>query len=180
MEWIVKVQEKQDDFIRIIHDLGEHFYAEDIVQEFYIKLMKYGKEEKVFKDGELNMGYLYTILKNLFLNYQQEKQKVHKVDIEDNPIAVEYDYYQPNDSDYLEAEIIKEMNTWQYFDNGVFRVYTGIQDKHREDAISMRAIAEGSNISTKTIFYTLKRCKAKIRQKLNEQYQDFVNQKNKK
>ena len=69
MEWIVKVQEKQDDFIRIIHDLGEHFYAEDIVQEFYIKLMKYGKEEIAIKDGELNMGYLYTILKNLFLNY---------------------------------------------------------------------------------------------------------------
>ena len=62
MEWIVKVQEKQDDFIRIIHDLGEHFYAEDIVQEFYIKLIKYGKEEIAIKDGELNMGYLYTIL----------------------------------------------------------------------------------------------------------------------
>lgn len=180
MEWIVKVQARQDEFIRIIHDLGEHFYAEDIVQEFYIKLMKYGKEEKVFKDGEPNMGYLYTILKNLFLNYQQEKQKVRKIDIEDNPIAVEYDYYQPNDSDYLEAAIIKEMNTWQYFDNGVFRVYTGIQDKHREDAISIRAIAEGSNISTKTIFYTLKRCKAKIREKLKDEYQYFVNQKNKK
>ncbi len=180
MEWIVKVQARQDDFIQIIHDLGEHFYAEDIVQEFYIKLMKYGKEEKVLKDGEPNMGYLYTILKNLFLNYQQEKQKVRKIDIDDNPIAVEYDYYQPNDSEKLEAAIIKEMNTWQYFDNGVFRVYTGIQDKHREDAISMRAIAEGSKISTKTIFYTLKRCKAKIREKLQDEYRYFVKQKNKK
>ena len=180
MEWIVKVQARQDEFIRIIHDLGEHFYAEDIVQEFYIKLMKYGKEEKVLKDGKPNMGYLYTILKNLFLNYQQEKQKVRKIDIDDNPIAVEYDYYQPNDSEKLEAAIIKEMNTWQYFDNGVFRVYTGIQDKHREDAISMRAIAEGSNISTKTIFYTLKRCKAKIREKLKDEYRYFVKQKNKK
>ena len=174
MEWIVKVQEKQDDFIRIIHDLGEHFYAEDIVQEFYIKLMKYGKEEKVFKDGEPNMGYLYRMLKNLFLDFKAEKKKAAKVIVYDKSLSVNYDYYEPSNSENLRAEIIKEVNQWQYFDNELFKLYTGIRDSNRDRTLTMRQISEGSDISTKTIFYSIKRSKNLIQEKLRQKYYDYL------
>ena len=58
MEWIKKIQENEDEWIQIIQKMGESFYAKDIVQEFYIKLMKYATEDKVFKDGKPNIQYL--------------------------------------------------------------------------------------------------------------------------
>ena len=174
MEWIVKVQARQDDFIRIIHDLGEHFYAEDIVQEFYIKLMKYGKEDKVLKDGEPNMSYLYTILKRLFLDFKAEKKKAAKVIVYDKSLSVSYDYYEPSNSENLRAEIIKEVNQWQYFDNELFKLYTGIRDSNRDRTLTMRQIAEGSDISTKTIFYSIKRSKSIIQEKLKQKYYDYI------
>ena len=174
MEWIIKVQTKHNDFVEIIRGLGEHFYAEDIVQEFYIKLMKYAKVEDAIKDGEPNMPFLYRVLKNLFLDFKKEKQKAAQVIVYDKSLSVNYDYYEPSDSDNLKADIIKEMNNWQYFDNELFKLYTGIKDDNRSNPLTMRQISEGSDISTKTIFYSIKRCKKKIQDKFRDKYYEYL------
>ena len=180
MDWIKKVQEKEADFLKIIYKKGEYFYAKDIVQEFYIKLMLYSSEEKVFKNGKLNMGYLYHVLKNIFLNYQNEKNKIQKINADDVQLSVNYDYYDGDTSRELELQIQEQISSWSYFDRELFKLYTGICDEHRSDSISIRSIADGSRISTKTIFYTLKRCKQKIREELGDEYADYLNKQKKK
>jgi|TARA_R100000084_G_C4639613_1_gene143021 RNA polymerase sigma factor (sigma-70 family) len=180
MEWIKKIQENEEEWIQIIQKMGESFYAKDIVQEFYIKLMKYATEDKVFKDGKPNMQYLYLILRNIFLNYHKQKTKFNKLNLDEVEIAVNYDYYDAKETQEMQLQIEEEMSSWSYFDRELFKLYTGISDKWRHDAISMRTISQGSNISTQTIFYTLKRCKEKIREELGDDYSDFVNKKNNK
>tara|TARA_R100001509_G_C4752991_1_gene177061 strand:- start:47 stop:604 length:558 start_codon:yes stop_codon:yes gene_type:complete len=180
MEWIKKIQENEDEWIQIIQKMGESFYAKDIVQEFYIKLIKYSTKEKAFKEGKLNMQYLYLVLRNIFLNYHKQKTKFEKIDIDEVEISVNYDYYEARESQEIELQIQEEISNWSYFDRELFKLYTGISDKWRHDAISMRTISEGSHISTQTIFYTLKKCKEKIREELGDDYSEFLNKRNQK
>ena len=76
MKWLEKVAEHHEDYLEIVRKFGEQFLAEDIVQEMYIKLSKYCTPEKIIrKDGQVNKSYVYFVLRNLFLDYQKEKNK---------------------------------------------------------------------------------------------------------
>jgi len=174
MEWIVKVQEKHDEYVTFIRWLGEIVYAEDIVQEFYIKLMKYSNEEKALRKGEPNMVYLLKVLKSLFNDFLVQKKKIEKVDITEFALSVEYDYYETEDHNDLYLEIISEAKNWQYFDKNLFELYTGIKDVNRDALLSMRQISEGSGISTKAIFYSLKQTKKIIKEKFKQRYYDYM------
>ena len=69
---------------------------------------------------------------------------------------------------------LKEVNQLQYFDNELFKLYTGIRDSNRDRTLTMRQISEGSDISTKTIFYSIKRSKNLIQEKLRQKYYDYL------
>ncbi len=51
-------------WVKMVNQFGEYFFAEDIVQETYIMLMKWSSEEKLFKDGNISKGYMWLALKN--------------------------------------------------------------------------------------------------------------------
>ena len=174
MEWIVKVQEKHEEYVTFVRWLGEIVYAEDIVQEFYIKLIKYSNEEKALYDNKPNMVYLLKVLKSLFNDFIKQKKKIKKVDITEFALSVDYDYYETDDHSDFYLDIINEACNWQYFDKTLFELYTGIKDVNRSGLLSMRQISEGSDISTKTIFYSLKQSKNIIKEKFKERYFDYI------
>ena len=49
MNWLKEVAKFHADYLRIVQSYGEDFYAEDIVQEMYIRLHKYADREKVIQ-----------------------------------------------------------------------------------------------------------------------------------
>jgi RNA polymerase sigma factor (sigma-70 family) len=170
-KWMSKVALHHDEFVLTVKNFGEHFLAEDIVQEMYIKISKYCSEDKIMKkNGQVNMGYIYFVLRNLFLEFQNEKNKHRKVNIEDVKNLGVSDHSITENSSFskLLERVEEESNNWHWYDRDLFKHYF-------EKGKSMRQLSKETRISTSSIFQTIKYCKAQISENLKDDYENFKN-----
>ena len=175
MDWIEKVAQHHDEYVATVRGFGEDFFAEDIVQESYIKIIKYVRKEQIIKDGEVRKAYMYFILRNMFLDFKKQKNNKNKVS------ADVLNYLGEGISNDLE-EIEKADALNRIFD----KVDTVVRDLHWYDEMlfnlyrttgkSMRTISKETGISTSSIFTTLKHCKDTIREEVGEDYTDYLNE----
>jgi RNA polymerase sigma factor (sigma-70 family) len=169
MEWLTKVAKHHKDWVKIVNSFGEYFFAEDIVQETYIMLMKWSSEEKLFKDGQINKGYMYFALKNTFLQHVNKKNKIKFIPLEDVYNLAEKNNDEENNAyNDLLNNIDSECNTWHWYDKQLFELYKNTNK-------SLRQISSETNISTASIFNTIKECKKRIKNNVGEDYEDFKN-----
>lgn len=171
MEWLNKVSKYHDDYVRIVRSYGETVYAEDIVQEMYLRLHKYGDPNKIIKpNGEVNKPYIFWTLKNIFRSLCLERKKHQKVDLNEmKHITVEFDYISKNDGEeIMEQKIQQEIESWHWYDQKLFKLY-------RDKGWSYREAAKQTKIGCKSIFLTIKHCKDRIRENLSEDYEDYIN-----
>ena len=192
--WISKLTKHHAEFLKIVRNCGGDSYAEDIVQEMYLRLDRLSSEEKVFTNGKINMGYMYFTLRNMTYTYLNQRNKVTKTQIERLQSSIEArGYFSGNDSGVLDDEDIQqddetqmeviekklayermmvkmwdEINTWDDYDRGLFSVYW-------ETGLSYRAMQKESGIPLQNIFQTINRCKDKIKEKFGEDWEDYKN-----
>ena len=172
-EWLSKVSERHNEWIKIVHSFGEYHYADDIVQEMYLVLHKYASEEKIIEKGVVSRGYCYFTLRSIFLQYCNAKKKIKKVEIDDEEIYTQIaDDSQMDDQigyNDITTKIDNHIEGWRWYDKTLFRLY-------RDTDMSIRKIAEETNISWVSIFNTLKKCKEELREIFKEDYEDYINQ----
>jgi len=170
-KWLAIVAKQHNEWIRIVNSFGEYDYAEDIVQEAYLILYKYAKPEKVIEGDFIRRGYMYFTLRTTYYLYYNQKRKVNKVSIDDGHLQLE----DTNNVEEHEAynkiclKIDKEIEDWHWYDKKLFILY-------RDSGMSIRKIAAETKISWVSIFNSLKNAKGIIRDKLNEDYQDYLNE----
>jgi len=66
--------------------------------------------------------------------------------------------------------LYKEVDTWHWYDKMLFKLY-------HETGHSIRKIAKMTQISTTSIFKTLKLCQVKINKRFGVNYQEYRKQK---
>ena len=170
MNWIEQVSKHHKEYVKTIESFGEYFYAEDLVQEMYIRLLVKNKESQVIINGQVNRYYIFLTLRSLFIDFYRQKSKVIKVDISEVLSIQQIDELEENEAfNNLMKKIDKETFTWHYYDKLLFDLYKNT-DK------SMRAISKETNISLRSIFCTLKHCKERIKKNIGEDFEDFINQ----
>lgn len=154
----------------MVNQFGEYFFAEDIVQETYIMLMKWSSEEKLFKDEKLNKGYIYFALKNTFLQHVNKNNKIQFISLDDvyNVEHINQDEENEAYNDLLN-NVDLECDSWHWYDKQLFELYKNTNK-------SLRQISAETNISVTSIFNTVKTCKKRIKNNVGEDYQDFINQ----
>jgi len=153
-------------------------YAEDFVQEAYLKLSRYDDLfNKIVSDkGKVSKGYMFFVLRSIILNSIKKKSNLKY-----NHLGSQYDFeekYNWIDEGQdpgvvsLEAleikmyQIIKDNASW--FDYELFKTYL-------TTGKSFRTIANESKIGIRTIYLSIKRSKLLIADKLHEDYQDYLN-----
>jgi len=169
-KWLEQVANHHKEWIEIIHKFGEYDYAEDIVQESYIALIKYADASKLIDvNGKVRKGYMFFTLKSLFFQFYNKKMKITKVPIDgcwelfDDSNIEEHKAY--NDICLL---IDDELENWHWYDRKLFKLY-------RDTDMSMRDIASETNISLISIFHSIKNYKEILNKKFNKDYQDYIN-----
>ena len=170
-----KVAEHHDEYVLTVKGFGEDFFAEDIVQESYIKIMKYCKESQLIKDGEVRKAYMYFVLRNMFLDFKKQKNNKNKVSVDvlsylGEGISNDLEEIQKADAlnrifDKVDT-VVKDLH---WYDELLFKLY-------RDSGKSMRKLSKETGISTASIFTTLKKCKDAIREDVSEDYQDYLNE----
>jgi len=169
-DWLKYIAKHHKEWVNIVRSWGEVEYCEDIVQEMYIKLLKYTTKEKIVKNGNVNKSYVWFTLRSIFLSAIKERNKIDKVRIGDG-VEIEYVCELEESIAYsrMLGKIDKELDSWSWYDKHLFKLYSSSDD-------SIRDIAERSHISITSIFHTLKHCKQRIKDNVSEDYEDFKNQ----
>lgn len=167
-QWLAKVAEYHNDWIKVVQSFGEFDYAEDIVQESYIALWKYADAEKLLDtNGEVRKGYMYFTLRSLFYQYYNKKKKVNKVDIDgcwelfDDSNLDEQNAYHD-----ICTMIDDELENWNWYDKLLFKTY-------RDSGLSMRQLSKGTGISLISIFNSIKNHKAILKDKFQEDFNNY-------
>ena len=172
-QWLKRVAERHNEWIKIVESFGEKNFQEDIVQQAYLIIYKYASEEKIVEKGVVSRGYMFFTLRTTWLQFINAKSKIQKVEIDD-----EENYTQIADYSEMDAEIgydkfrtliDEHIDSWRWYDKTLFKIY-------RDTDMSIRKIAEETNISWVSIFNTLKKCKEELKELFNEDFEDLNNE----
>ena len=142
-----KIYSKHLHWIKQVEKFGEFTYAEDIVQEAYIKV--HGKD--------INEAYFYFVLRSLTMDLH--RKKVIKLELDDQ-IIDEPEHIELINDISLYFDVI---DSWDWYDKKMFLTY--INNK-----ISMRQLSKELGITFSSVYNTLTNCKKilKICQKEND------------
>jgi len=170
MDWLKIVAKEHKDYVKVVQSFGEYFYAEDIVQEAYLRITKYCKPESIIQNNQINKGFMYFVLRNIYLDYEKHKNKHPKISIEElgELQCEESDYIQKQAYEQIICLINDESQGWHWYDKMLFELY-------KKTGKSIRDISSETKISTKSIFQTLKNCKNKLKENVGEDYTDYKN-----
>ena len=157
--------------------------VEDFVQECYIRINKYVKDDSMimFNDTEPNKFYFYRTLRNLWMDYNKEKSKFNfsSVDAPNFYITqtteglVDYTVIK-GEKDLAEEKLLRlvenEVESWDYwYDKKLFNIY------YHTD-ITMRKLAEETGISVSSIYNSLKNYRQRLKDEIGEDWEDYLNE----
>lgn len=125
-------------WINVVKQFGITDYAEDVVQEAYIKCLA---------KPTVNESYFYLTLRSLAMDLHRKQKQIIKVSIDEVLIITEIE---------KQNEILNLVHDFHWFDKEIFFLYY-------DNKMSMRKISEETGISLKTIFQTIQKCNLKIK-----------------
>lgn len=168
-DWLRYIAKHHAEWVNIIRSWGEYDYAEDLVQEMYIRCLNYTTEEKIVHNGQVNKGYIWFVLRSVFMTYKKECSKVEKLRIDDKfDIEGSEDIEREIAYGQLLKKVEQHKETWHWYDTQLFELYVN-------SGMSMRQIEAQTNISLTSIHHTIKNCKTRLAQEVGEDIEDYFN-----
>lgn len=170
MKWLNIVAKHHKEYVGIVQSFGEYFYAEDIVQEAYLRMLKYCKPEAIITNGSVNKSYVYFVLRNMYLDFEKHKAKHPKISIEEvGQLTNEDSQLQKHEAyEQILKKINNEIESWHWYDQMLFDLY-------KKTGKSIREISADTKISVKSIWETLRHCKNRLKENVGEDYEDYKN-----
>jgi RNA polymerase sigma-70 factor (ECF subfamily) len=132
--------------------------AEELVQDLYLRLMEMKDCKRIMYKQDVNLYYLYRMLKSIFLNGLKKQTSTLPLDDDlYNLAAEEYSYSADNEFEErlrLTNECLDEM---YWFDAKLLRVY--LDEDH-----SIQSLHNVTGISNSTIWSSLKKTKKYVKE----------------
>lgn len=151
-------------------------YAEDFVQDAYLKIMQYPKLALKLKTKSKSKGYMFFTIRSLIVSHYRKQKNLKYINtLGDANFENIYDTIEEVLEDQesclfeLEAKVlpcVKENCDW--FDYELFRKYLKTNK-------SIKDLAKESTLGIQTIYRSLRRSKLAIAENLWEDYLDYAN-----
>ena len=160
-----------NDWIKIVRNFGESFYAEDIVQEMYLKLANQQNIERYYRNGTIYKGFVWIVLRNMYYDFEKSKNKLQKVNlIEAFQVIDDSESKESLEAKkIIEIKISETVNSWHWYDKMLYELY-------RDSGYSTRQIEKHTGISFKSVWQTIKYCKDSLKKEVGEHYEDLKNE----
>ncbi len=159
------------EWLKMAHKFGAGEYAEDIVQEMYIRLHRYIETpERIMYKDQPNKLFIWVTLRNMVRSFQSKKDLlVFTGDIIEHDIEQEeYDMIQAEGFEKIIDKVWNVMEDQHWYDHKMFEIY-------HTTKMSMRDIEKETGISLFSIFDTLRKSKEYVHEKIKEDYEDYQN-----
>jgi len=125
MDWIGRVAQHHELYIRYVKQMGVQEQAEDIVQEMYLRINQYSNAEKCLKLNQVNKHYIWRILYNLCQSYRRDSKRFETVSLDGVDLYQSINFHAA-DPDKLR---FKDVLTYDQPDNEREEAYSRITDK---------------------------------------------------
>ena len=139
--------------------------SEELVQDLYLRLLEMKDCKKIMYKQDVNLYYLYRMLKSIFLNGLKKQTSTLPLDDDlYNLAAEEYSYSADNEFEErlrLTNECLDEM---YWFDAKLLRVY--LDEDH-----SIQSLHNVTGISNSTIWSSLKKTKKYVKEYVKKNMQ---------
>ena len=139
--------------------------AEELVQDLYLRLMEMKDCKKIMYKQDVNLYYLYRMLKSIFLNGL--KKQTSTLPLNDdlyNLAAEEYSYSADNEFEERLRLTIECLDEMYWFDAKLLRVY--LDEDH-----SIQSLHNVTGISNSTIWSSLKKTKKYVKEYVKKNMQ---------
>jgi len=136
--------------------------AQELVQDLYLKLMEMTNIEKIIYKQDVNLFYLYKMLRSIHLN--GIKKAINILPIDDdllNKQAEEYSYEADSDFERMLELTHEALNKEYWFGKKLLEVY--INEGH-----SIQSLHNATGISNSTIWTQLNKTKKSVREYVNK------------
>lgn len=165
---LVKLSKYHNDWVRMVKSLGGGAFSEDVVQDMYLKV--YNNKNVLNDKDRVNKYYIYLVLKSILLDGFRKDSKISNVEIKDYTFIQDDCTLDEQESfNDISLKIDKQIDGWHWYDRDLFELY-------RHSGLSIRKIAKETGISWVSIFHTLKNCKGKIKEELENDYKKYKEQ----
>ena len=147
---------------------GNKEEAENLIQDVYVQLLEMQDLEKIiYNTTDLNLFYLYKIIKSKFLNNIKAAQKLNKValrpELADTKAEEEYSEEEDENTEKLLLLVNETLSgSMHWFDSKLFTTY--IDDDH-----SIQSLSIATKISKNAIFTSLRKTKTLIKNKAQDE-----------
>lgn len=137
--------------------------ADDLIGDLFLRLAEMDEakiNKMIFLNRELNLFYIFKMIKSMFINQQKKNSQQTFVDIDNHLHQVEseeYDENADNEFEELFKQTMDAMNDLHWFDRKMLETY--IHEDH-----SIASLSNATKISKSTIFTSLKNSKTHIKE----------------
>ena len=152
-------------------------YAEDYVQEMYIKLLRYDDlyEKIVGKNGKVSKGYGFFALRSIILNDLKKKRNLsfnfmgdgYDMDKSMRIIDKGISAKKVKEDDFYKELLAKVEDSLGWFDALILKTYVNVSK-------SYNVLAEESGLGYNTVYKSIGRCKRFIKEELGPDYANFL------
>lgn len=152
-------------------------YAEDYVQDAYLKLSRYDDlyDRIINKEGKATKGYMFFALRSVIINSIKKKTNLkfdHKGDLFEmdyifnfEDLGIDKQFVKINNLEEKMLETLQKKVAW--FDYELFKLYM-------KSGKSFQTIAEETKLGVQTIYLSIKKCKLTIAEELFEDYVKYL------
>jgi hypothetical protein len=131
--------------------------ANELVQDLYLRLLELQDIKKIMYKEDINLYYIYKMLRSIYLNGQKKSITMLPIDEElYNLSTSEYDEQADSDWERALALSNEALDQLYWFDTKLFRVY--IEENH-----SIQSLHNATGISNSTIWTSMKKTKQYVR-----------------
>ena len=136
--------------------------ANELVQDLYLKMMEIQDINKIMFKEDVNLFYLYKMLKSIYLNgLKRSKPSLPLDDDLLNKPADEYSYEADNDFERILELTNQALDEFNWFDSHLLRVY--LDEDH-----SIQSLHKATTISASTIWSSQQKTKKYVREYVNK------------
>ena len=168
---VTRLYEQHAKWISIVRKLDRNssIMPEDIVSDFYETMLYYGSPKLIKDDGSINEPYVYISLRNAFVTALTKNAKLPTVRLEDKHLAITEESDDEREAySNLCQKVENEMASWQPAERELFDMYF-------TSGKSFRELGDDLDTSWTSLYYIIKHSKSKIKDALEEDYEDYLN-----
>lgn len=155
-------------------------FAEDIVQDAYIKIMKRIEEgaDITYGEDDVNEFYMFMTLRNLSINFLNKKNSWSNLNISQNQESLDYqlskikaefcDVEMEGAYNSLITRIFSEINSWDFYSRNIFIAYF-------TTSLSLTSLSKETGIGRSSLYNSIKLCRDIITKEFSEDVEDFYN-----